>query len=182
MKCKSIIEIEKRIEKRKTEKKKDLRVRQPQLPDPGQVDPPFVPAWRSRLGNRDNKGFPTGTNYPFYSSGNILPSSYWWTLQETWCKCCGGHFFLGSVAKMYLIFECCKRWLSLLQMLFCSGADVRALALPNCIYCPFKRSTDHIVFELYLGILLKGSMRCSNFLHSSLHNVIEWAFRILKQK
>ena len=30
--------------------------------------PPFVPAWRSRLGNRDKKGFPTGTNQDFCSS------------------------------------------------------------------------------------------------------------------
>ena len=30
--------------------------------------PPFIPAWRSRLGNRDNKGFPTGTNQRFCSS------------------------------------------------------------------------------------------------------------------
>jgi len=30
--------------------------------------PPFVPAWRSRLGNRDKKGFPTGTNQGFCSS------------------------------------------------------------------------------------------------------------------
>ena len=30
--------------------------------------PPFVPAWRSRLGNRDNRGFPTGTNQRFCSS------------------------------------------------------------------------------------------------------------------
>ena len=27
--------------------------------------PPFVPDWRSRLGNRDNRGFPTGTNQRF---------------------------------------------------------------------------------------------------------------------
>ena len=30
--------------------------------------PPFVPAWRSRLGNRDKKGFPTGTTLMFCSS------------------------------------------------------------------------------------------------------------------
>ena len=30
--------------------------------------PPFVPDWRSRLGNRDNSGFPTGTNHRFCSS------------------------------------------------------------------------------------------------------------------
>ena len=30
--------------------------------------PPFVPDWRSRLGNRDNSGFPTGTNQRFCSS------------------------------------------------------------------------------------------------------------------
>ena len=30
--------------------------------------PPFVPDWRSRLGNRDNRGFPTGTNQRFCSS------------------------------------------------------------------------------------------------------------------
>ena len=34
------------------------------LPDP----PPFVPAWRSRLGNWDNRGFLTGTNQCFCSS------------------------------------------------------------------------------------------------------------------
>ena len=39
------------------------------LPDPGQKDtPPFVPNWHSRLGNRDNGGFPTGTNQRFCSS------------------------------------------------------------------------------------------------------------------
>ena len=32
--------------------------------------PPFVPDWRSRLGNRDNSGFPTGTNQRFCSSVN----------------------------------------------------------------------------------------------------------------
>ena len=31
--------------------------------------PPFVPDRRSRLGNRDNSGFPTGTNQRFCSSG-----------------------------------------------------------------------------------------------------------------
>src|SRR6185503_15381888 len=31
--------------------------------------PPFVPDWRYRLGNRDNSGFPTGTNQRFCSSG-----------------------------------------------------------------------------------------------------------------
>ena len=31
--------------------------------------PPFVPDWRSRLGNRNNSGFPTGTNQRFCSSG-----------------------------------------------------------------------------------------------------------------
>ena len=30
--------------------------------------PPFVPDRRSRLGNRDNSGFPTGTNQRFCSS------------------------------------------------------------------------------------------------------------------
>ena len=38
------------------------------LPDPGQKGTPFVPDWRSRLGNRDNSGFPTGTNQRFCSS------------------------------------------------------------------------------------------------------------------
>ena len=33
--------------------------------------PPFVPDWRSRLGNRDNSGFPTGTNQRFCSSDSI---------------------------------------------------------------------------------------------------------------
>ena len=33
--------------------------------------PPFVPDWRSRLGNRDNSGFPTGTNQRFCSSDYI---------------------------------------------------------------------------------------------------------------
>jgi len=31
----------------------------------------FVPDWRSRLGNRDNRGFPTGTNQCFCSSVSI---------------------------------------------------------------------------------------------------------------
>ena len=34
--------------------------------------PPFIPDWRSRLGNRDNSGFPTGTNQRFYSSDHGL--------------------------------------------------------------------------------------------------------------
>ena len=56
----SLIEMQKynwnrkKIEKRKTWKKRDI--------------PPFVPDWRSRLGNRDNSGFPTGTNQRFCSS------------------------------------------------------------------------------------------------------------------
>ena len=37
--------------------------------------PPFVPDWRSRLGNRDNSGFPTGTNQRFCSSVSPLPIS-----------------------------------------------------------------------------------------------------------
>ena len=41
---------------------RDKRVRQPR----GAA--PFVPAWRSRLGNRDNRGFPTGTSQRFCSS------------------------------------------------------------------------------------------------------------------
>ena len=42
------------------------------LPDPGQKGTPFVPDWRSRLGNRDNSGFPTGTNQRFCSSEHML--------------------------------------------------------------------------------------------------------------
>ena len=51
------------------------------LPDPGQKvhfcpgcqtrdkrAPPFVPAWQSRLENRDKRGFPTETNFMFCSS------------------------------------------------------------------------------------------------------------------
>ena len=38
------------------------------LPDPGQKGTPFVLDWHSRLGNRDNRGFPTGTNQRFCSS------------------------------------------------------------------------------------------------------------------
>ena len=34
------------------------------LPDPGQKGTPFVPDWRSRLGNWDNSGFPTGSARP----------------------------------------------------------------------------------------------------------------------
>ena len=77
----SLIEIEKELRKGKQEKKGpfvpvgntngDKRVRQPcgagssfcpgcQSRD--KRTPPFIPAWHSRLGNRDNKGFPTGTN------------------------------------------------------------------------------------------------------------------------
>ena len=62
MKCKSINEIEKELRKGKYEKKRDLLSR---LPDPGQKGTPFVPDWRSRLGNWDNRGFPTGTNQCF---------------------------------------------------------------------------------------------------------------------
>ena len=66
----SLIEMQKynwnrkRIEKMKTEKKTfcGWRTLLSRLPDPGQKDPPFVPAWHSRLENRDNKGFPIGTN------------------------------------------------------------------------------------------------------------------------
>ena len=32
------------------------------LRDPGPKTPPFVPPGQSRLGNQDNRGFPTGTN------------------------------------------------------------------------------------------------------------------------
>ena len=42
------------------------------LPDPGQKGTPFVPDRRSRLGNRDNNGFPTGTNQRFCSSGLLF--------------------------------------------------------------------------------------------------------------
>ena len=38
------------------------------LPDSGQKGTPFVPDWCSRLENRDNSGFPTGTNQRFCSS------------------------------------------------------------------------------------------------------------------
>ena len=38
--------------------------------------PPFVPDRRSRLGNRDNSGFPTGTNQRFCSSGGIWGNRY----------------------------------------------------------------------------------------------------------
>ena len=38
------------------------------LLDPGQKGPPFVPPWRSRLGNRDNRIFLIGTKGLFYSS------------------------------------------------------------------------------------------------------------------
>src|SRR6185437_9680505 len=44
------------------------------LPDPGQKGTPFVPDWRSRLGNRDNRGFPTGTNQCICSS----ESAFWY--------------------------------------------------------------------------------------------------------
>ena len=98
----SLIEMQKynwnrkRIEKRKTWKKRDLlsRLVTPtgtkgcashvdtgctlptgtkgpllsRLPHPGQKGTPFVPDWRSRLGNRDNRSFPTGTNQYFCSS------------------------------------------------------------------------------------------------------------------
>jgi len=37
--------------------------------------PPFVPDWSSRLGNRDNSGFPTGTNQRFCSSEAGLTDS-----------------------------------------------------------------------------------------------------------
>ena len=42
--------------------------------------PPFVPDWHSRLGNRDNRGFPTGTNQRFCSSVR-LPYINW---SKTW--------------------------------------------------------------------------------------------------
>ena len=41
------------------------------LPDPGQKGTPFVPDWRSRLGNRDNRDFPTETNQRFCSSVSL---------------------------------------------------------------------------------------------------------------
>ena len=61
---------------------RDKRVRQPRwCYQPGQKvlfcpgcqtrdkrAPPFVPDWRSRLRNRDNRGFPTETNKRFCSS------------------------------------------------------------------------------------------------------------------
>ena len=40
-----------------------------------EFSPPFVPPWRSRLGNRDNRGFPTRTNRLFCSSESI------WTVE-----------------------------------------------------------------------------------------------------
>ena len=79
----------KRIEKKKTWKKRDLlsRLVTPtgtkgpllsRLPDSGQKGTPFVPDWRSQLGHRDNRAFPTGTNQRFCSSGpnsKISPTS-----------------------------------------------------------------------------------------------------------
>ena len=38
--------------------------------------PPFVPDRRSRLGNRDNSGFPTGTNQRFCSSVLTYSAAY----------------------------------------------------------------------------------------------------------
>src|SRR6185503_6929826 len=38
--------------------------------------PPFVPDWRSWLGNRDNSGFPTGTNQRFSSSDRCFFSTF----------------------------------------------------------------------------------------------------------
>ena len=43
------------------------------LAAPFVLTPPFVPAWRSRLGNQDNRGFPTGTNQCFCSSDWSAP-------------------------------------------------------------------------------------------------------------
>ena len=84
--------IRKRIEKRKTWKKRDLLSRLvlptgakgcashvgagctfcPGCQTRDKRAPPFVPDWRSRLGNRDNSGFPTGTNQRFCSSGGVV--------------------------------------------------------------------------------------------------------------
>ena len=44
--------------------------------------PPFVPDWRSRLGNRDNSGFPTGTNQRFCSSVRALARAHHQTTEE----------------------------------------------------------------------------------------------------
>jgi len=70
----SLIEMQKynwnrkRIEKRKTWKKETFC---PGCQTRDKRAPPFVPDWRSRLGNRDNSGFPTGTNQRFCSSGPL---------------------------------------------------------------------------------------------------------------
>ena len=69
MKCKSIIEIEKELRKGKYEKKGPFVPVRNTNRDKGA--PPFVPDWHSRLGNRDNSGFPTGTNQRFCSSVSL---------------------------------------------------------------------------------------------------------------
>ena len=87
MKCKSIIEIEKELRKEKQEKKRDHLSR---LLDPGQKGTLFVPDWRSRLGNRDNRGFPTGTNQRFCSS-EVVEFGYFLVF-----ACCRHDFAAGA--------------------------------------------------------------------------------------
>ena len=48
---------------------------------------PFVPAWRSRLGNQDNRGFPTGTNERFCSS--VTDAFYYSSVPDVPCQQCG---------------------------------------------------------------------------------------------
>ena len=75
----SLIKIEKELRKEKHEKKETFcpgwcyQPGQKVLFCPGcqtrdKIAPPFVPDWHSRLGNRDNSSFPTGTNQRFCSS------------------------------------------------------------------------------------------------------------------
>ena len=57
------------------------------LPDPGQKGTPFVPDWRSRLGNRDNRGFPTGTNQRFCSSDGKTFENCLINLEKVFKRC-----------------------------------------------------------------------------------------------
>ena len=83
----SLIEIQKynwnrkRIEKRRTWKKRTFC---PGCQTRDKKAPPFVPDWRSRLGNWDNRGFPTGTNQLFCSS---VPSIIIFSFMGLLCFC-----------------------------------------------------------------------------------------------
>ena len=71
--------------------------------------PPFVPDWRSRLGNRDNSGFPTGTNQRFCSSVEVhrLPSSP----STVFARVC--RMLQANVSRVSE--QCCKYFMRVLQ-------------------------------------------------------------------